>query len=52
MTHSEISSQMGIPVRSVTYEISKALKILKKSLGEYMWFAVVLCTFKNHPDLS
>lgn len=52
MTHNEISSKMGIPVRSVTYEISKALKILKKSLGEYMWFALVLCTFKNHPDLS
>lgn len=53
MTHSEISSKMGIPVRSVTYEISKALKILKKSLGEYMWLALVLCTLKNnHPNLS
>ena len=41
-THGEISSEFGIPVRSVTYEISKAIRILRRSLGEYLGLAILL----------
>lgn len=51
-THGEISSKFGIPVRSVTYEISKAIRILKKSLGEYLAVILLLCMFKNQSHLS
>lgn len=34
-TYQEIASQMGIPVRSVTAEIQKALDILRGALKDY-----------------
>ncbi len=51
-THGEISAMLGIPVRSVTYEISKAIRLLKKSLGEYLAIILFLCLFRNQSHLS
>lgn len=51
-THGEIASKYGIPVRSVTYEISKAIRLLRKSLGEYLTVILLLCIFRNQSHLS
>lgn len=47
MTHREISEKYRIPLRRVTWEITKALEILKIALKDYMPAYMLLFYFMN-----
>ena len=47
MTHKEISDKYRIPIRRVTWEISKALESLKMALRDYIPAYMILFYFVN-----
>ena len=42
MTYNEIALELGISEKTVEYHISKALKILRSELGDYLPLVAIL----------
>ena len=47
LSYKEIAEKYGISHRSVTYEISKTLAVLKESLKDYLPLVIYLLMLKN-----